>query len=92
MPLSLFVVARIGLERTAYTMSSTAETVEVCLYVSRPRISCPITFPFDIFFNLTTSAGHYNYNILVCIMGITAGANGGVLKSLKKLTFVASLP
>jgi hypothetical protein len=49
-------VAGVGLERTAYTMSSTAETVEVCLYVSRPRISCPITFPFDIFFNLTTSA------------------------------------
>ncbi|CAI8039189.1 hypothetical protein GBAR_LOCUS21780 [Geodia barretti] len=50
-------IAGIGLERTVYTMSSTAETVEVCLYVSRPAISCPITFPFDIFFNLTTSAG-----------------------------------
>ena len=56
-PLALFVVAGIGLERTAYTMSSTAETVEVCLNVSRPAISCPITFPFDIFFNLITSAG-----------------------------------
>jgi hypothetical protein len=31
--------------------------VEVCLNVSRPAISCPITFPFDIFFNLITSAG-----------------------------------
>ena len=56
-PFALFVVAGIGLERTAYTMSSTAETMEVCLYVSRPRISCPITFPFDIFFNITTIAG-----------------------------------
>ena len=56
-PLARFVVAGVGLERTAYTMSSTAETVEVCLNVSRPRISCPITFPFDIYFNITTIAG-----------------------------------
>ncbi|CAI8026680.1 FRAS1-related extracellular matrix protein 2 [Geodia barretti] len=55
-------VAGIGLERTAYTMSSTAATVEVCLNVSRPEISCPITFPFDIFFNLTTSADVFEVN------------------------------
>ena len=45
--------AVVGLSSNAYYISSTAEDVQVCVRVSSPSISCPITFPFDIFFNFT---------------------------------------
>ncbi|CAI8036551.1 hypothetical protein GBAR_LOCUS20478 [Geodia barretti] len=46
----------IGLQRTDYTFSSTAEKVEVCVYMSNSsgsQTNCPIGFPVDIFFNFT---------------------------------------
>jgi hypothetical protein len=48
--------ATIGLQRTDYTVSSAAEKVEVCVYISRSsgsQTNCPIAFPVDIFFNFT---------------------------------------
>lgn len=60
------VAAVIGLERTAYYLSSGSEEVQVCVFISTPTPSqtrCPITFPFDIIFRLSTeAAGSYSMN------------------------------
>ena len=50
---AVFSDAVVGLSSNAYYISSTAEDVQVCVRVSSPSISCPITFPIDIFFNFT---------------------------------------
>ena len=44
-----YTAAVVGLSRTGYTMSSTAEEVQVCVRVWRPTID----YPFNIFFNFT---------------------------------------
>ena len=57
--------AVVGLSSNAYYISSTAEDVQVCVRVSSPSISCPITFPFDLFFNFTDeTAGLLCYTVL----------------------------
>ena len=57
--------AVVGLSSNAYYISSTAEDGQVCVRVSSSSISCPITFPFDIFFNFTDeTAGLLCYTVL----------------------------
>ena len=51
------VVAVVGLERTAYTVTEDVVVVEVCaiVYSPSPNNTCPINFPFDV--RLSTSDG-----------------------------------
>ena len=51
---SLPTVARVGLERTFYSVSEDVGVVELCARVLyEPVIECPIAFPFDV--RLSTS-------------------------------------
>ena len=58
---SLPTVARVGLERTFFSVSEDGDVVELCARVYEPDIECPIAFPFDV--RLSTSdntAGNSN--------------------------------
>ena len=44
----IFTVAVVGLERTFYLATEGVQELELCVTVHRPRIKCPIAFPFDI--------------------------------------------
>ena len=55
-----------GLENTVYRMDDDADSVRMCVYITFPPPNtpipgvsdCPITFPFDLIFRLSsTSAG-----------------------------------
>ena len=47
--------ARVGLERTFYSVSEGVGVVELCAVVYEPNITCPIEFPFNI--RLSTADG-----------------------------------
>ena len=47
--------ARVGLERTFYSVSEGVGVVELCAVVYEPNITCPIEFPFNI--SLSTADG-----------------------------------
>ena len=47
--------ARVGLERTFYSVSEVVGVVELCVVVYEPDINCPIEFPFNI--SLSTADG-----------------------------------
>ena len=40
--------ARVGLERTFYSVSEGVGVVELCAVVYEPDITCPIEFPFNV--------------------------------------------
>ena len=63
----LYTVAVIGLERTAYYLSSGSDDIKVCVYISRPTTSCPISFPFDIIFRLSVEAAGTTYYCSYCV-------------------------
>ena len=48
MNVSLPAVARVGLERTFFSVSEDVGVVELCARVFEPDIECPIAFPFDV--------------------------------------------
>ena len=55
-PLScLCPAARVGLERTFYSVSEGVGVVELCAVVYEPDITCPIEFPFNV--SLSTADG-----------------------------------
>ena len=58
---SIFLDAIVGLNETDYTISSTAENVQVFVHIESPPSSqthCPIALHFDILFKFTNeSAG-----------------------------------
>ena len=64
--------ARVGLERTFYSVSEGVGVVELCAVVYEPNITCPIEFPFNI--SLSTADGtaglscpyHMHWTILLC--------------------------
>ena len=64
---SLYTVGVIGLERTGYHLSSGSDDVKVCVYISRPTTSCPISFPFDIIFRLSVEAAGINNYCSYCV-------------------------
>ena len=45
-----FLVARVGFEETVYQTDETSGTVEICVVVFEPNISCPIEFDFNVTF------------------------------------------
>ena len=47
--------AVVGLEQTSMSVSEDVGVVELCAVVLFPRISCPISFPFEV--RLSTAAG-----------------------------------
>ena len=52
------VVARVGLEKTSYTVDKNRRVVEICVRVFEPDIGCPIDFAFDLTFDtIDGSAG-----------------------------------
>ena len=56
------VVARVGLEKTSYTVDKNRSVVEICVRVFEPDIGCPIDFAFDLTFDtIDGSAGIYVY-------------------------------
>ena len=56
------VVARVGLEKTSYTVDKNRRAVEICARVFEPDIGCPIDLAFELNFNtIDGSAGIYVY-------------------------------
>ena len=48
----LYTVAVLGLERTIYSVDEEDGEVEICAVVYSPMIDCPITFPFELAFEV----------------------------------------
>ena len=59
------VDARVGLEKTSYTVDKNKGVVEICARVFEPDIGCPIDFAFNLTFDTNNgSAGSYVYTYL----------------------------
>ena len=60
------VDARVGLDKTSYTVDKKKGVVEICAHVFEPDISCPIDFAFFLTFDtINVSAGSYNICIFI---------------------------
>ena len=60
------VDARVGLDKTSYTVDKNRGVVEICARVFDPKINCPIDFAFNLTFDtINGSAGTYNICILI---------------------------
>ena len=60
------VDARVGLEKTSYTVDKNRRVVEICARVFEPNITCPIDFAFNLTFDtIDGSAGSYNICIFI---------------------------
>ena len=69
--LALCVGAEVSLEVPLYTVQEDVGVVEVCVIVSSPSISCPISFPFIVTFTTSdNSAGKDYYSKCAIIYGL----------------------